>query len=113
MYPILVAILKAGRAYGFTDPYILPENPVGPLPEITLRLSNPIIGADAAKSNGVPMRDAFQNLVATARDITPTCMSPIPCTCNTFGLTRGFSWCSMVPLVTDTLSFHFLVYSLT
>jgi len=78
MYPILVAILKAGRAYGFTDPYILPENPVGPLPEITLRLSDPIIGADAAKSNGVPMRDAFQNLVATARDITPTCMSPIP-----------------------------------
>ena len=38
MYPILVAILKAGRAYGFTDPYILPENPVGPLPEITLTL---------------------------------------------------------------------------
>jgi len=32
VYPNLVAILTVGRAYGFTDPYILPGNPVGSLP---------------------------------------------------------------------------------
>lgn len=80
MYPILVAILTAGRAHGFTDPYILPESPVGPLPETLLPLSysiDAIVGADGAASNGVPLTDVFQQHVTATRDRTPTCMSSI------------------------------------
>ena len=80
MYSTLVAILKAGRAHGFTDPYILPKHPVGPPPELPLSLSystQAIAGADAVLSNGVPLRKVFQDLVATTRDRTPTCTSSI------------------------------------
>lgn len=81
IYPTLVAILTAGRAYGFADPYILPENPVGPLPETPSGLSgssysiDAIAGADGAASDGAPLRNVFDDLVATTRDRTPTCKS--------------------------------------
>lgn len=83
MYPIIVAILAAGRTYGFTDPYILPENPIGLPPDNSSNLppsSYPleaIAGADGAASDGVPLEDVFDDLVATTRDRSPTCMSSI------------------------------------
>ena len=82
-YPAIVAILTAGRAYGFTDPYILPENPVGSLPVNSTDPSpyshslEAITGADGAVSNGVPLKKVFDDLVATTRDVSPTCMFPI------------------------------------
>lgn len=81
LYPTVVAILTAGRAYGFTDPYILPENPVEPPP---VNSSSPppssypleaIAGADGVQSNGVPLKNVFDDLVATTRDRTPICTS--------------------------------------
>ena len=86
MYPVVVAILTAGRAYGFTDPYILPENPVELPPDDSSSLppsSYPleaIAGADGAQSDGVPLKSVFDDLVATTRDRTPTCASLIPVT---------------------------------
>ncbi len=69
-------MLKAGRAHGFADPYILPEHPVGPLPRTPSDLSysfDAIIGADGAATDGVPLTDVFQYRVRTTRDRTPTC----------------------------------------
>jgi hypothetical protein len=80
LYFVLVTILQAGRAQGFTDPYNLPQNPVPPIPEIDLGTSysrHAIVGADAAASNGVPLKEVFQAIVATTRDRTPTRMSSI------------------------------------
>ena len=80
-YPIILAILTAGRAHGFTDPYILPDNPVGSPPDNSSALppsSYPleaIAGADGAISNGVPLENVFDDLVATTRDRSPICMS--------------------------------------
>ena len=78
VYPVLVAILTAGRAYGFTDPYILPTNPVGSLPDTPSDVpasssTDAIAGADGALSNGVSMKKVFQDLVRTTRNRTPTC----------------------------------------
>jgi len=80
VYFVLVTILQAGRAHGFTDPYTLPQNPVAPIPEINFNLSysrSAIVGADVAASNDVPLKDLFQGIVATTRDRTPACMSSI------------------------------------
>lgn len=83
VYPKLVAILAAGRAHGFTDPYILPENPDRSLPETS---SGPtggsysaeaVAGADGAASDGVPVEKVFDDLVATTRDRTHTCAFPL------------------------------------
>ena len=87
LYPALVAILTAGRAYGFTDPYILPENPVGPLPNTppdapTSSSADAIVGADGALSDGVPMAKVFRHIVATTREITLTCTSSIFVVCK-------------------------------
>jgi len=82
-YPAIVAILTAGRAYGFTDPYILPENPVAPPPSSSSNIPpssyriEAIGGADGAASNGVPLGDVFDAIVATTRDRTPTCKSSV------------------------------------
>ena len=82
-YPIFVAILAAGRVHGFTDPYVLPENPVGLPPDNSSDLApssyplEAIGGADGALSNGVPLKKVFDDLVATTRDRTPTCMSSV------------------------------------
>jgi hypothetical protein len=97
-------MLKAGRAHGFTDPYILPEHPVGPLPRPPSDLSyslDAIVGADGAASDGVPLTDVFQNHVKTTRDRTPTCMSSFSLL-NTFGLTRDFQSVRCGSLVSDT-----------
>ena len=82
-YPVILAILTAGRAHGFTDPYVLPEKPVGSLPggstdppPIT-HSTDAIAGADGAVSNGVPLQKVFDDLVTTTRDRTPICTSPI------------------------------------
>jgi len=74
IYPVLVTILKAGRAHGFTDPYILPES-VGPLPDSSSSSSyslDAIIGADGAASDGVTLTEVFQYHVKTTRNVTPT-----------------------------------------
>jgi len=118
IYPNLVAILTAGRAYGFTDPYILPENPVGPLPgnHSDLPRSYPleaVAGADGAASNGVPLKKVFDDLVATTRDRSPTCMSSILVTFESFELIRDSSRCRVVRCVSYTLSVHSLMHSLT
>jgi len=78
VYPALVAILTAGRAYNFTDPYVLPENSAGSLPETpsdapTSSSADAITGADGALSNGVSMKKVFQGVVQTTRDRSPTC----------------------------------------
>ena len=112
MYPVLIAILKAGRAHGFTDPYILPEQPVGPLPNFPSSLSyslDAIVGADGAASNGVPLTDVFQQYVKTTRDHTPTCMSLTFVIFSILVLTRNSSRCNVVPLVSNTSSSRFLV----
>ena len=63
---VTVAILTAGRAYGFTDPYILPENPVGSLPDNSTDSSpssyfvEAVAGAGGAVSNGVPSKVMFE-----------------------------------------------------
>ena len=80
VYPALVAILTAGRAYNFTDPYVLPKNPVGILPGTppdapTSSSTDAIAGADGVLSNGVSIKKVFQDLVRTTRNRTPTCMS--------------------------------------
>jgi hypothetical protein len=78
LYFVLVTILQAGRDHGFTDPYTLPQNPVPPIPEIKFGLSYSraaIVGADASKD--IPLKEIFQDIVATTRDRTPTCMSSI------------------------------------
>ena len=79
VYPTLVAILTAGRAYGFTDCYVLPENPIGLLPGPptvqTTSSADAIAGADGVLSDGVPMEKVFHDLVQTTRDRTPTCSS--------------------------------------
>jgi hypothetical protein len=80
VYPTLVEILTAGRAHGFTDPYILSKNPIGPIPDLSLNCSysrDGIVGADGAASNGVPLKEVFQDLVATTRGRAPTRMSSI------------------------------------
>jgi len=105
MYPILVAILTAGRAHGFADPYTLPDKPVASPPEPPSSLSYSIYGiagADGAASNGAPLEDVFKDIVATTRDRTPTCMSSIFATCKHLGLTKKFSWCGVDPLVSGS-----------
>jgi len=80
VYFVLVMILQAGRAHGFSDPYTLPQNPVAPITEINLGLSYSrpaIVGADVSASKDVPSKEVFQNIIATTRDRTPTCMSLI------------------------------------
>lgn len=108
IYPALVAILAAGRAYNFTDPYILPENPVGSLPETpsdvpTTSSVDAITGADGAQSDGVSLKVVFQDLVRTTRNRSPTCMSSSSLS-KIFELTGALSWCYVVPSVSDT--FH-------
>jgi len=83
LYPNLVAILKAGRAYNFTDPYILPENFAGP-PLVNSSVLPPnhhfmeaVAGADGAASDGVPLNEVFDDIVAATRDHAPTCVSSI------------------------------------
>ena len=83
IYTILIEILTAGRAHGFTDPYVLPKHFVGSPLDFTSSLSystQAIAGADGALSNGVPLWKVFRDLVATTRDRTPTCTSSIPVT---------------------------------
>lgn len=80
IYPTLTTLLTAGRAHGFTDPYVLPHTTVTPPP---VTGSDPpgsypveaISGADGVASNGVPLKSAFDDLVKTTRDHAPTCMS--------------------------------------
>jgi len=82
-YPNFVTILKASRAYGFTDPYILPENFVGPpqanssVPPPRAHRMNAIPGADGAASDGVPLKEVFDDIVAATRDHIPTRVSSI------------------------------------
>ena len=108
VYPALVAILTAGRAYNFTDPYILPKNTVVPLPgtpsDVPTRSSaEAITGADGTQSNGVLMK-VFEGIVRTTRNRSPTCMSSIlVCILKIFGFTGNSSWCYVVPPVSDTL----------
>ena len=109
IYPALVAILLAGRAYNFTDPYILPENPVGSLPDTptvpTTSSADAIAGADGAVSDGVSVKMVFQDLVRTTRELTPTCSSSRSSSVlMIFGLTKVSSRCSVVPLVGGPLS---------
>ena len=102
MYTILVEILTAGRAHGFTDPYILPKHLVGSPLEFTSSLSystQAIAGADGALSNGVPLRRVFRDLVATTRDRTPTCTPSILPTFRHHGIDRSFSRCPVVHIV--------------
>ena len=81
IYPTLSTLLTAGRAHGFTDPYVLPQTTVTP-PQATG--SDPprsypveaISGADGVASIGVPLKKAFDDLVETTRDHAPTCMYP-------------------------------------
>ena len=78
VYFVLVTILQAGRAHGFTDTYTLPHDPLPPIPELNFGLSysHPaIVGADAAGSNDVPLKQMFHDLVAITRDRTPTRVS--------------------------------------
>jgi len=82
IYPTLATLLTAGRAHGFTDPYVLPQKPVAPLPATAPDApgSYPveaISGADGVASNGVPLKKAFDDLVETTRDHAPTCKSSI------------------------------------
>jgi len=82
-YPNFVTILKAGRAYGFTDPYSLPENPIELPPDDSSEpppSAHPveaIAGADGAASDGVSLVEVFDYIVATTKRHTPTCMSSI------------------------------------
>ena len=82
LYPILAAMLTAGRTHGFTDSYALPKTPVGPPPATPS--DNPrsypveaIAGADGVSSNGIPMKKVFDNLVEATGNYAPTCMSSI------------------------------------
>jgi len=105
-YTAIVAILTAGRAHGFTDPYVLPENPVEPFPQNSSGLppsSNSIeaiAGADGAASNGVPLKEVFDVIVATTRDITPTCMFLIFVTLEHLWIDQGLQ---LVPCGPDCM----------
>lgn len=101
MYPILTAILIAGRTHGFADSYTLPDKPVASPPEPLSSLSYSIyaiIGADGAASNGVPLTDVFKDIVATTRDRTPTCMSLLFVTCKHFSIDQRFQLVRCGPL---------------
>jgi len=84
--------LTAGRAHGFTDPYVLPKTTVAPPPAVAADApgSYPveaISGADGVASNGVPLKKAFDDLVETTRDHAPTCMFPFLIGLKIVGLT--------------------------
>ena len=96
VYPVITAILAAGRAHGFTDPYILPENPVG-LPQNNSSGLRPrsypveaINGADGAASSGVPLKNVFDSIIAATSDRSPTCMSLICVTLEDLLIDQGF-----------------------
>jgi len=102
-YPNIAAILTAGRAYGFNDSYIIPENPVGspqddPVGSPPGNSSDPpprshsleaMVGADGAGSNGVSLKKVFDQIVVTTRNRTPTCMSLIFVTLEDLWVDRG------------------------
>jgi hypothetical protein len=46
-------------------------------------------GADGAPSNDVPLKKVFDDLVATTRDRTPTCMSSILVTFEYLWIEQG------------------------
>ena len=117
VYPALVAILTAGRAHNFADPYILPKNPVGSLPEIpsdvpTSSSTDAIAGADGALSNGVSMKKVFQDLVRTTRNRTPTCMSLTLVTFEDLWINRQLQLVLYGPLCKRYTPFHSPVHSL-
>ena len=109
VYPALVAILTAGRAYNFADPYILPKASVAPPLEVpsdvpTSSSADAITGADGAQSNSVSTKEVFEAIVRTTRNRSPTCTSFIlVCILKTFVFTGNSSWCYVVPPVSDTL----------
>ena len=87
--------MTAGRAYGFIDTYILPENPIESPPDNSSSLPprthslEAIFGADGAASNGVPLEEVFDDIVAITRDRTPTCMSSIFTTFEDLWIDKG------------------------
>lgn len=112
LYPILAALLTAGRAHGFTDPYVLPQTPVAVPPATSSNLPanypvEAITGADGVASNGVPLQKTFDDIVETTKNHAPTCMSPVYVTPQGLWLTEdSSSWRSLERFVSDAPSSH-------